>query len=192
MVSGRNNAGRPAEGAEQMRTKQVTQALGIGNLAAIKITTGAPPPPTEPERRAFFIRGARRLRGDEKGIAELESLHGEISILEQMLTEPAQDHVGPAARAAGAALHKALGKSCFASEQEAAGWATRNLPLTAAWQASARDADERMRASRQANTKRREFWALAEQVALPIARHTRHTDDFGKMVHEVTEQGAFE
>ena len=139
--------------------------------------------PPDHQKRAQYLTGASRLigqiaqeRGEEhaqpkrEALEKLEALHNELAIIEELLAVKLPDHVGPAANKAGKVLFKLLGRDCFESEAEATSWARKSLPLTAAWKAAGRDADERGRANRDHQKLRRDFWTDAEALAGGIAR----------------------
>lgn len=160
--------------------------------------------PPDHEKRAQFMKGAGRLIGrleEERGtehvlpkreaLEKLGEVHNELSIIEELLAQKSPDHVGPAAAAAGKALFKALGRDCFESEAEAVGWARKSLPLSAAWAAAGRDADERGRAERDRQRVRKTFWEAAERLAGGIARLATRGGclDLGAALDETLEAG---
>ena len=162
------------------------------------------PQPPDHEKRQRFLLGAGRLisqleqeRGTEaaqpkrEALAKLGELHNELSILEEQLATKAPDHITPAATAAGKVLFATLGKACFASEAEAVGWARKSLPLTAAWKAAGRDADERGRTARDHQRVRKTFWEDAERLAGGIARHATRggCTDLGAAIDECLTAG---
>lgn len=162
------------------------------------------PQPPDHEKRQRFMLGAERLtaqlqqeRGEEhaqpkrEALERLGELHNELLILEEQLGTKAADHVGPAAAAAGKSLFAVLGKSCFASEAEAAALARKFLPLSAAWAAAGRDADERGRTARDHQRVRRDFWERAEALAGGVTRHSSVGGclDLGRAIDEVLTAG---
>lgn len=174
--------------------------------AGLVISTVDPhrPEPPDVQKRSQFLTGAKRLTGQlqqERGLEiaqphhkareRLEALHNELCVLEELLGTKAPDHVGPAAAAAGEALFSTLGKACFASESEAVAWARRSLPLSKAWAAAGRDADERAKAGRDHHRVRRDFWTDAERLACGIARHATVSGvtDAGRAVDEILTAG---
>jgi len=139
--------------------------------------------PPDHQKRSQFLLGAQRLtaqlqqeRGEEHAQPhhaareKLGEVHNELCALEELLAVKLPDHVSPAANKAGKALFKLLGRDCFESEAEAAAWARKSLPLSAAWKAAGRDADERGRANRDRQRVRKTFWEDAERLAGGIAR----------------------
>lgn len=156
--------------------------------------------PTDHEKRQRFMKGAGRLidqmqqeRGTEhaqpkrEALEKLAEVHNELLIFEELIAQKLPDHVSPAATAAGKVLFATLGKACFESESQAAAWAKKYLPLTAAWKAAGRDADERGRANRDQQRVRRDFWERAAALAGAIARHATRGGcvDLGRAIDEV-------
>ena len=153
--------------------------------AGIVISTVDPhrPEPPDVQKRQRFMKGAGRLidqmqqeRGTEhakpkrEALEKLEALHNELAVLEELLAQKLPDHVSPAANKAGKALFKLLGRDCFETEAQAAAWARKYLPLTAAWAKAGADADERGRTARDHQRVRRDFWERAAALAGGIAR----------------------
>ncbi len=174
--------------------------------AGIVISTVDPhrPEPPDVQKRQRFMKGASRLieqlaqeRGTEHAQQHhaarerLEALHNELAVLEELLAQKTPDHVGPAAAAAGQALFKALGPDCFETESQAAAWAKKYLPLSAAWKAAEADATERGRTIRDHQRVRRDFWERAAALAGAIARHATRGGclDLGAALDETLEAG---
>ena len=167
----------------------------------------APPPPPDHEKRSQFLLGAERLtaqlqqeRGEDhvrphhKARERLEALHNELAVLEELLAQKLPDHVGPAANKAGKILLKLLGRDCFESEAAATAWARKSLPLSAAWAAAGRDADERARANRDHQRVRKTFWEAAEALAGGVTRHSSVGGclDLGRAIDECLTAGKWE
>lgn len=175
---------------------------GPAGGAGIYVTPVDPHAHQQPdhEKRQRFMKGASRLieqRAQELGtehaqpkreaLEKLGEVHNTLAILEEQLATKAPDHITPAAAAAGKVLFATLGKSCFASEGEAAAWARKSLPLTAAWKAAGAAATERGRTARDHQLARRDFWERAAALAGGIARHATRGGclDLGAAVDEV-------
>ena len=179
---------------------------GPATGAGIVVSTADPftPQPPDHEKRQRFMLGAGRLidqmqqeRGTEhaqpkrEALEKLGEVHNTLAILEEQLATKAPDHITPAANKAGKILFATLGKACFASEAEAVSWARKSLPLSAAWAAAGRDADERARANRDHQRMRRDFWERAEALAGGVTRHSSVGGclDLGRAVDETLQAG---
>ncbi|MDD2241371.1 MAG: hypothetical protein PHO14_10195 [Kiritimatiellae bacterium] len=175
---------------------------GPATGAGIVISTVDPyqPQPPDHEKRQRFMKGAGRLIGQleqERGtehaqpkreaLEKLGEVHNELLIFEELIAQKLPDHVSPAANKAGKALFKLLGRDCFETEAQAAAWARKSLPLTAAWKAAERDATERGRANRDHQRVRRDFWERAAALAGGVTRHSSVGGclDLGRAIDEV-------
>ena len=182
---------------------QISGPVGGGGIIVSSVDPFKPEPPDH-DKRAQFLLGAERLtaqlqqeRGEEhvrphhKAREKLAELHAELAILEEQVAAKAPDHITPAATAAGKVLFKLLGRDCFASEGEAVSWGRKYLPLSAAWAAAERDADERARANRDHQRMRRDFWERAEALAGGVTRHSSVGGclDLGRAVDETLQAG---
>lgn len=174
--------------------------------AGIVVSTVDPftPQPPDHEKRQRFMKGAGRLidqmqqeRGTEhaqpkrEALEKLGEVHNELLIFEELIAQKLPDHVSPAANKAGKALFTLLGRDCFETEAQAAAWARKYLPLTAAWKAAGRDADERGRANRDHQRVRKTFWEDAERLAGGIARTCTvgGCTDLGRAIDETLQAG---
>ena len=159
------------------------QFMGRSGEMIINVPDRNEMPEPEAVRRDRFIKGAKMMKRAAARLAPIVRAHEELLTLETKLAEKTPDRITPAAKAAGCALFKVLGIDCFASADEAAAWARKNLPLAKAWADSAADADSRGRLERQRQGLRRTFWADAEALALKIQK--RSGLDGGRAIDEV-------
>ena len=140
-------------------------------------------PEPEPIRRDRFIKGAKMMKPGAAGLTPLVRMRDELLTLETELATKTQDHITPAAQAAGYALFKVLGRECFASADEAVVWARKHLPLSKAWADTAADAGNRGKLERKRQDLRRTFWADAEALALKLQKQSPL--DGGRAIDEV-------
>jgi hypothetical protein len=142
-------------------------------------------------RQFATMRGPDAAKPQQTALKKLGELHNELCALEEQIAQKLRDYVAPASRQAGKALFDALGRDCFTGLDQAQAWARKNIPLSAAWAAAERDANERTKACRDHARVRGDFWEKSEDLAGKLQRHSTRVGclDLSLAMEEVLESG---